>query len=133
MKLSDPRWRESDAQLQAPLREYLKSCDMGASRYEAFDKSRAVSIKHRLRKDKQAVVSLGCWEQGPWDEEKDFHSYVRNKFFVTTAMPSVKTCKELSAAFLAFLETGDLSTLNFELSTYPGYEAFDQDTRDRVL
>lgn len=98
--------------LHGDLQKFHQSSDMGAS-YYSFDE-RAVTIKHRLRKDKAAVVSFGMWVDG---------SCV---WFQTTALPSKSKCKEISKIFTDWLEQGTLKAP--VLPDYPGYEDSDKKT-----
>jgi len=115
VKLYTPEWRNARIALHEPLTSYLKSSDMGSFTY--YLEPRGVSIKHRMRKDEIAVISLGCW----------LGSEV--VLFKTVAFPEDPT---LTGRQLAnFLESGVLPAL--PLVSYPGYEKWDTEVKERSI
>lgn len=79
---------------------------------------RVVTIKHRFRRDRQAVVSLGCWRQ---NDDGLFEPVV----FTTTLLPTnTKDCRYLGRMLCWWLENGG----DISLAKYPaarGCEEFD--------
>lgn len=115
MKLFSTEWREQIAIIADMLRPYIKNASMGSARY--VNENRCVSVKHRMRKDKEAVDTFGCWfESEPLPTEI---------WIVTTATPTDETAKQLGQQLLAYLEEDIIPTI--KLPTYPGYEDISKD------
>ena len=118
MQLFTDEWREADRQLVEPLRPYHQLSDMGASMYQHQD--RKVGIKHRMRKDKVAVVTLTCWRE-TGDGPNDYPDVVWSR---TTAIPTNEQASLVGTQLLAYLI--DEQKPIVELVTYPGYEDLEE-------
>jgi len=144
MNLFTDEWRETRALIHVALRPYFQNADMGAARYEKPDSSRFATTKWRMRKDKVAVMTLGCWDwenQGgePLTNEEarakfsatGFNVPQSKKLFIrTTALVSKEQAQIIGQELLAYLERGEKPEQILEMPTYPGYEDLDKEARE---
>jgi hypothetical protein len=113
VKMLAEKSREARLALHEVLKPYHVSSDMGASRY--VNQGRTVTVKHRLRKE--AVVSLGKWEDGK-----------KNVWFQTVELPGKQVCEEIGFILANWLDCGESDPMP-ELPTFPRYEQFDEKAR----
>lgn len=112
MELFTDEWREASNALHEPLREFMENAD--SARYSLG--SRFVTIKHRLRKDRVAVDSIGCWLS---QEENKPPLKI---WFKTTAMLQGSMAEQMAKELISYLHNGERPKMVLE--TYPGYEDF---------
>lgn len=118
MKLFDEEFHVHSRLLSDSLHKYYFRFDMGVGNY--VNGNRVVATKYRMRKDRNAVISLTCLnDYGDIDNKPN----VDLIWQVTTSVRYVN--KHLVDQLLKFLETGERPTCS--LPTYMGYDDLSPD------
>lgn len=112
MKIGSDEWRNASQTIHDAIKPFFIHSDMGASRYEA--ESRMVTTKHRMRRDKEGVMTLGCWELRDGKQPTAV-------FMKTTAL-TADNQELIGKELAAFLNSGKKPEALLALPTYPGYE-----------
>jgi hypothetical protein len=140
MKLYTDEWREAQRIIHDVLKEQHQNSDMGSSRYEKANTGRFVTVKHRMRKDKVSVVTLGCWnwenpEGKPLTNEEARERFSASGMNVpqskkmsikTTALLDNEHAELIGQTLLAYLNHGEKPQAILDMPTYPSYEDLDK-------
>lgn len=116
MKLGSDQWRETIRVIYEALKAYHINSDMGASTYQKEGSQRSVLVKHRMRKDKEAVTTLDCRLELDSGLES---TKICNK---TVGLLGIEQAQTIADDLLTFLESGEVPERIMAMPTYPGYE-----------
>ena len=116
MKIGTDEWRTASQAIHDAIKPFFVHGDIGATRYET--EGRMVTTKHRMRRDKEGVMTLCCWEQ--------HEDVTPTLVYIKTTALTADNQEVIGRELAGFLDSGKRPEALLVLPTYPGYEDLDE-------